>query len=156
MGINPSLASNRRRSLLRSISKELWLRKESSALSSSLSSPLLQHLFHGREGANHNHFVTASTPSLGLAMPTGETQSPSVGPVGLASAMFPAMLTVATSNQLPPHQGASLSTPVMCKGESSYWLPRPQENRFCGCAVIMIIIQQPWSVCSIKSSDLLK
>ena len=34
----------------------------------------------------------------------GETQTPSVGPVGLASAMFLAMLTVATSNRLPAHQ----------------------------------------------------
>ena len=40
----------------------------------------------------------------------GETQTPSVGPVGLASAMFPAMLTVVTSNQLPAHQGC-LSVP---------------------------------------------
>ena len=40
----------------------------------------------------------------------GETQSPSVGPVGLASAMFPAMLTVVTSSQLPLHQGC-LSLP---------------------------------------------
>merc|ERR1739842_142685 len=124
---NPALASARRRSPLRIISKKVWRQKESSALSSSLPSLLLQHLFHGREGANHNHFVTASTPSLGLAMPTGETQSPSVGPVGLASAMFPAMLTVVISNQLPVHQDASLSTPVMCKGASSCWLHR--ENR---------------------------
>ena len=35
----------------------------------------------------------------------GETQTPSVGPVGLASAMFPATLTVAISNQPPAHQG---------------------------------------------------
>ena len=35
----------------------------------------------------------------------GEIQSPSVGPVDLASAMFHATLTVATSNQLPAHQG---------------------------------------------------
>merc|ERR550525_1536253 len=69
---------------------------------------------HSRRQANHNHFVNASTPSLGLAMHTGEIQSPSVGPVGLASVMFHATLTVATSNQLPAHQGASLSTPVMC------------------------------------------
>ena len=40
----------------------------------------------------------------------GEIQSPSVGPVGLASVMFHATLTVATSNQLPAHQGC-LSLP---------------------------------------------
>ena len=104
----------------------------------------------------------------------GETQTPSVGQVGLASVMFPAMLTVVTSKQLPADQGclslppwyiskisqlstlrqmhymerywsgkvtlfnvhgsgASLSTPVMCKGASSCWLPRPREYRFRGC-----------------------
>merc|ERR1712158_139754 len=117
MGINPALASARLRSPLKKHFKEKWRRKESSALSSSLPLLLLQHPFHGREGASHNHFVTASTPSLGLPMHTEETQTPSVGPVDLDSAMFPAMLTVATSNQLPVHQGASLSKPV-CKSNS--------------------------------------
>merc|ERR1711936_1233236 len=71
------------------------------------------------QGPSQSQFVTASTPSLGLPMIIGETQTPSVDPVGLASAMFPAMLTVVTSNQLPVHQGASLSMLVMCKGVSS-------------------------------------
>jgi len=96
-------------------------------LSSSLPSLLLQHPFHGREGASHNHFVTASTPSLGLPMHTEETQTPSVGPVDLDSAMFPAMLTVATSNQLPVHQGASLSKPV-CKSNSQSDSQSPSQS----------------------------
>merc|ERR1712228_692754 len=75
----------------------------------------------------HNHYVTASTPSLGLAMHTGETQTPSVGPVGLDSVMFPAMLTVATSNQLPVHQGASLSKPV-CKSNSQSPSQSPSQS----------------------------
>merc|ERR1712192_227174 len=74
---------------------------------------------HSRSNSQ-SRFVNASTPSLGLIMITGETQNPSVmDPMGLASAMFPATLTVATSVRLPADQGASLSTPVMCKGESS-------------------------------------
>merc|ERR1719397_1458148 len=71
------------------------------------------------QGPSQSQFVTASTPSLGLPMIIGETQTPSVGPVGLASAMFPAMLTVATSNQLLADQGVSLSMPVMCNMVSS-------------------------------------
>merc|ERR1719397_885059 len=71
------------------------------------------------QGPSQSQFVTASTPSLGLTMNTGETQTHSVGQVGLASVMFPAMLTVATSNQPPADQGASLSMPVMCNMVSS-------------------------------------
>merc|ERR1712212_97597 len=125
MGINPALASARLRSPLKKHFKEKWRRKESSALSSSLPLLLLQHPFHGREGANH--YVTASTPSLGLAMHTEETQTPSVGPVGLASVMFPAMLTVVTFNQLPVHQGASLSKPV-CKSNSQKYSQGPSQS----------------------------
>ena len=53
----------------------------------------------------------------------GETQTPSVGPVGLASAMFPAMLIAATSNRLPAHQGG-LSFPWYIKSEpqtEAFW-----------------------------------
>merc|ERR1711936_1235604 len=86
----------------------------------SLSRPVCQSHSQGpSQGPSQSQFVTASTPSLGLPMIIGETQTPSVDPVGLASAMFPAMLTVVTSNQLPVHQGASLSMLVMCKGVSS-------------------------------------
>jgi len=83
-------------------------------LSSSLPLRLLQHPF--LEGpwimTMTSHFVNASTPSMGLAMHTGETQTPSVVPMGLASAMFPATLTATTSNPLLAQQGASLEQPV--------------------------------------------
>merc|ERR1712192_264693 len=91
----------------------------------SLSTPVCKSNSQSHSRSNsqsrcQSHFVNASTPSLGLIMITGETQNPSVmDPMGLASAMFPATLTVATSVRLPADQGASLSTPVMCKGESS-------------------------------------
>merc|ERR1712192_212467 len=91
----------------------------------SLSTPVCKsnsqsHSQSNIQSHSQSHFVNASTPSLGLIMITGETQNPSVmDPMGLASAMFPATLTVATSVRLPADQGASLSTPVMCKGESS-------------------------------------
>merc|ERR1712130_27506 len=55
-----------------------------------------------------SHFANASTPSLDIPMHTGETQTPCVGPRGQEFATLTAMLTVATSNQLPAHQGASL------------------------------------------------
>merc|ERR1711997_1055351 len=79
------------------------------------------------QSPSQSQFVTASTPSLGLPMTTGETQTPSVGPVGLASVMFPAMLTVVTSNQLPVHQGASLSKPV-CKSNSQKYSQGPSQS----------------------------
>merc|ERR1712032_772660 len=160
MGINPALASARLRSPLKKHFKEKWRRKESSALSSSLPSLLLQHPFHGREGASHNHFVTASTPSLGLAMHTEETQTPSVGLVDLDAVMFPATLTVATSNQLPVHQGASLPTPVMCNMVSSCYRPTLlRENRFRGCRCdtlidTVIFKLQPCSVQIIRLSEI--
>merc|ERR1712130_638217 len=58
------------------------------------------------------HFVSVSTPSLGLPMRTGETQTPSVGKMDLASVMCPATLTVATSSKPQAYQGASLSMPA--------------------------------------------
>merc|ERR1739838_57221 len=87
-------------------SEKAWRRKEFSALSSSQPLLLLQHHFLKDLGASR--FVNASTPSLALPMLTGERQTASVDLVGLASATFPATLTVATSNPLLAHQGASL------------------------------------------------
>merc|ERR1712032_654425 len=101
-----------------SISKKVWQRKESSALSSSLPLWLLQHPCLGAS-LIASRFVNASTPSLGLAMHTGETQTTSVGLAGLASATFLATLTVATSNPLLAHQGASLVQPVRSTGDPS-------------------------------------
>merc|ERR1711971_1260315 len=89
---------------IESISKKVWRQKEFSALSSSLPLWLLQHPFLKDLGASR--FVNASTPSLALPMLTGETQATSVDPMGLASATFPATLTVATSNPQLSHQGA--------------------------------------------------
>ena len=93
-------------------------------------------------------------------MHTEETQTPSVGPVDLDSAMFPAMLTVATSNQLPVHQGASLPTPVMCNMVSSCYRPTLLlENRFRGCRCdtlidTVIFKLQPCSVQIIRLSEI--
>merc|ERR1712172_378981 len=70
---------------IESISKKVWRQKEFSALSSSQPLWLLQHPFLRDLGASR--FVNASTPSLALPGHTGETQTPSVGPMGLASAL---------------------------------------------------------------------
>merc|ERR1712010_257105 len=59
-----------------------------------------------------NHFVNASTPSMGNPTNTGETRTPCVGPRDLGSATSTATLTVGTSSILPAHQGASLLWPV--------------------------------------------
>merc|ERR1712243_362535 len=59
-----------------------------------------------------SHFASASTPGQQLLMHTGETQRPCAGPRVHQSAMLTATLTVATSNQLPVHQGASLPWPA--------------------------------------------
>merc|ERR1712203_1331613 len=61
-----------------------------------------------------SHFVTASTPSLGLPTHGRETLTPSVVLVGLASVMSTATPTAATNNQPPARQGASLPRPVRC------------------------------------------
>merc|ERR1712198_270111 len=120
-------------SLKEANSKEEWQPKKFSALSSSLPLRLLQHpnaMTRKRQPTRRptqqqrsthciqrlqriqediiSHFANASTPSLDIPMHTGETQTPCVGPRGQEFATLTAMLTVATSNQLPVHQGASL------------------------------------------------
>merc|ERR1712055_646901 len=62
-----------------------------------------------------SHFVSASTPSLGLPTNGRETRVSSVVVPGLASAMLTATPTVATYKKPPAQQGASLPRPVVWK-----------------------------------------
>merc|ERR1712037_466126 len=102
------------------ISKEEWLQKESSPLSSSL--PVWQQAksmarrrthqrrTHQRQTHQQRHIANASTPSLrpNQTRHTGETRTPRVDPRGLGFATSNATLTVTTTSLLPVLQGANL------------------------------------------------